>query len=87
MADTPDEIRFERYREANPHLFEEPKTELCDCCLTQQEDVRLSPDDCGFVCVECIGKTFESSYAIKKLLDISNHTREELSDWFYKLKL
>lgn len=84
---TPDEIRFDQYRERNPHLFIEPKTEICDCCLTQQEDVRLSPDEDGYTCVECIGLTFEGSRAVKKFRDYTCHTEEELSDWFKKFKI
>lgn len=68
-------------------LPDEPvRTEMCDCCLTQQEDFRLSPDEGGFTCVECIGRTFENSQAVKKFRDCTNHTEQELKDWFTKLK-
>ena len=85
--DTPGELRELRYRENNPDEFIEPKTEICDTCLCQKEDTRLSPDEDGFICVDCIGRTFENSFAVKRLLEISNCTREELSDWFNGLKI
>lgn len=85
MADLPDEIRENEYLERFPPPY--VHTELCDTCLCQKEDTRLSPDENEFICVDCIGRTFENSFAVKRLLDISNHTREELSDWFYRLKL
>ena len=85
--DTPDEIRENRFRENNPELFIEPKTELCDCCLCQKEETRLSPDGGGFTCVDCIGRTYESSYAVKRFSSITCHTEQELKDWFNKLKI
>lgn len=85
MADTNDEIRENRYLERFPPPY--VHTELCDTCLCQKEDTRLSPDEDGFVCVDCIGRTFENSYAVKRLLEISNCSREELSNWWNGLKI
>lgn len=85
MANTTDENLYEAYFDKFPERLVEPKTECCDCCLTQQEDFRLSPDEGGFTCVECIGLTFENSEAVKKFKDY--HSEQELKDWFSKLKI
>lgn len=52
--DTLDEIRENEYRDKNPDLFQEQETEICDCCLCQKEDCRVSPDGGGFVCPSCL---------------------------------
>lgn len=82
-----DELREYNFRMNNPEKFVEPKTEICDCCLTQQEDFRLSPDEYGFTCVECIGRTFDSSLAVKKFRETTSHSEIELRDWFDSLKV
>lgn len=79
MANTPDENRYEAFRDA--HLFIEPKTECCDVCLCQKEDCRISCDMRGFVCPDCL----KNGDALEFFL--ANHTEQEVERYFESLKI
>jgi hypothetical protein len=51
MADTNDELREYNFRLKN--LVEETRLDVCDSCLCQKEDCRLSPHQ-GYFCPECL---------------------------------
>lgn len=80
--DSPDEIREMRFREMNPDLFPEIETELCDACLCQKEDCRVSPDKGGFICPGCLLSGRAEKYYLE-----NGTSKEEFVEYINNLKI